>query len=78
MVQLDDLGGRQMPVMPRSAKRIISTAPMAKFGREEHRHAGRARSVVDLGGVPAARADDARHAGLDRGEDVRDDRIRRA
>ena len=47
-----------------AAKRIISTAPIAKFGREEDVRAGRAelRSALD---VPAGRPDDGVDAGRD-------------
>ncbi len=49
-----------------AAKRIISTAPMAKFGRDEHVGAGAPLSVVELGQREAGRPDHHVHAGGDR------------
>ena len=61
------------PTPPR-ANRIISTAPIAKFGAKKTATPAARASLVHLGRVPAGRADNARHARRDRAADVRDDR----
>ena len=56
---------------PAAAKRIISTAPIEKFGATKSR-SPRSRASSSSGcGVPAGRADDARDALLERGAHVR-------
>ena len=45
MVQFDDFGGLEEAARPAAAKCIDSTAPIAKFGRDEH-------GDIGLGGQP--------------------------
>ena len=72
MVQLDDLRARHDRAAC-AAKRIISTAPMAKFGARKHGDSALASGRVDplqLVGLQAGRPDHGRHALPERGEHV--------
>ena len=73
-VELDDLGVRERRAAS-AAKRIISTAPSAKFGARKHGTRCSRASRVELLGASseARRPDHARHAGRERR-----DRVRRA